>query len=81
VYRYLAIREPIEQQILPSIEEQISLSFPTMNWGAVKYKVTGIVTNREIAGDELIWWYRGRCGKSEAAHSIMKEDLAGEKFP
>jgi len=81
VYRYLAVREPIEQQVLPSIEEQISLPFPTMNWGAVKYKITGIVTNRGIPGDELIWWYRGRCGKSEEAHSIMKEDLAGGKLP
>lgn len=81
MYRYLAVREPIEQQILPSIDEQIGLAFPTMNWGAVKYKVTGIVTNREIPGDELIRWYRGRCGKSEEAHSIMKEDLAGGKFP
>ena len=80
-YRYLAVREPIEQQVLPSIEEQISLPFPTMNWGAVKYKITGIVTNRGIPGDELIWWYRGRCGKSEEAHSIMKEDLAGGKLP
>jgi hypothetical protein len=80
-YRYLAIREVIEQQALPSIEEQISLPFPTMNWGAVKYKITGIVTNRELPGDELIRWYRGRCGKSEEAHSIMKEDLAGGKPP
>jgi hypothetical protein len=81
VYRYLAIREAIEQQALPGMDEQISLPFQTMNWGPVKYKITGIVTNREIPGDELIWWYRGRCGKSEEAHSIMKEDLAGGKFP
>ena len=81
VYRYLAIREVIEQQALPSMDEQISLPFQTMNWGGVKYKITGIVTNREIPGDELVWWYRGRCGKSEEAHSIMKEDLAGGKLP
>ena len=81
VYRYLAIREPIAQQVLPSLEEQISLPFPTMNLGASKYKITGIVTNRGIPGDELIWWYRGRCGKSEEAHSVMKEDLAGGKLP
>jgi len=80
-YRYLAIREPLEQPALPSIAEQISLPFPTMNWGAVKHKVTGIVTNRKMPDDELIWWYRGRCGKSEEAHSIMKEDLAGGKLP
>ena len=38
------------------------------------------MTNREIPGDELICWYRGLCGKSEEAHSIMKEDLAGGKL-
>jgi hypothetical protein len=80
-YRFLAIREPLDQQALPGMEEQLSLPFPTMEWGAVKYKVTGIVTNRDLAGEELIWWYRGRCGKSEEAHSIMKEDLAGGKLP
>lgn len=80
-YRYLAIREPLEQPALPSMDDQLALPFPTMDWGAVRYKVTGIVTNREIPGDELIWWYRGRCGKSEEAHFIMKEDLAGGKLP
>jgi len=80
-YRYLAVREPLEQQMLPGMDEQLSFPFPTMDWGQVKYKVTGIVTNREIPGDEVIWWYRERCGKSEEAHSIMKEDLAGGKFP
>jgi hypothetical protein len=80
-YRYLAIREPLEQQALPGMEEQLALPFPTMDWGTVTYKVTGIVTNREIPGDELIRWYRGRCGKSEEAHSVMKEDLAGGKLP
>jgi len=80
-YRYLAIREPLEQQALPGMDEQMGLPFQTMNWGPVRYKLTGIVTNRELPGDELIWWYRGRCGKSEEAHSIMKSDLAGGKLP
>jgi hypothetical protein len=80
-YRYLAVREPLEQQALPGMEEQLALPFPTMDWGAVRYKVTGIVTNRDLPGDELIRWYRARCGKSEEAHAIMKEDLAGGKLP
>jgi hypothetical protein len=80
-YRYLAIREPVEQPTLPGIEEQQVLPFPTMKWGTVKYKVRGIVTNRDIPGDEVIRWHRERCGKSEEAHSIMKGDLAGGKFP
>ena len=81
VFRYLAIREVLEQPALPDMEEQISLPFPTMNFGSLKYKLFGIVTNRDIPGDELIWWYRGRCGKSEEAHSVMKEDLAGGRLP
>lgn len=80
-YRYLAIREPVEQQALPGMDEQLSFPFQTMDWGGVKYKVTALVTNRTCAADEVIWWYRERCGKSEEAHSIMKEDLAGGKFP
>jgi hypothetical protein len=81
VYRFLAIREALEQQPLPGMEAQLTLPFQTVNWGPVTYKVTGIVTNRDLPGDELVWWYRGRCGKSEEAHSIMKEDLAGGKLP
>ena len=81
VYRFLAIREALEQQPLPGMEAQLSLPFQTVNWGPVTYKVTGIVTNRDLPGDEVIWWYRQRCGKSEEAHSIMKEDLAGGKLP
>lgn len=81
VYRFLAIREELAQQALPGMEAQPALPFPTMDWGAVRYKVTGIVTNRDLPADELIWWYRGRCGKSEEAHSVMKEDLAGGKLP
>jgi Transposase DDE domain group 1 len=80
-FRYLAIREPLEQPALPELDQQLSLSFPTMNFGSVKYKVFGLVTNRDIPGDELIWWHRERCGKSEEVHSIMKEDLAGGRLP
>lgn len=81
VFRYLAIREPLEQPALPEMDGQLSLPFPTMNFGSVKYKVFGVVTNRDLPGDELIWWYRQRCGKSEQAHSVMKEDLAGGRLP
>ncbi len=81
VFRYLAIREVLEQPALPEMDQQVCLPFPTMNFGSVKYKLFGIVTNRDIPGDELIWWYRQRCGKSEEAHSIMKEDLAGGRLP
>ena len=80
-FRYLAIREVLEQPGLPEMDGQVSLPFPTMHFGSMKYKVFGIVTNRDIPGDELIWWYRERCGKSEEAHSVMKEDLAGGRLP
>ena len=45
------------------------------------YKLFGIVTNRKDAGDQVIWWLRERCGKSEEVHSVMKSDLAGGQLP
>ena len=81
VYRYLAIREPLEQPELPGMEGQVELPFPSMIMGRKGYKVFGIVTNRDLEGNELINWQHKRCGKSEEAHSVMKEDLGGEKLP
>lgn len=82
-YRFLAIREPLAQPQLPGLERrQEELPFPTMDVvGKGRYKLFGVVTNRELAGDELIRWHRQRCGASEMAHSVMKEDLAGGKLP
>jgi hypothetical protein len=78
-YRYLAIRELITQREFPGMENQ--LPFPTLNWGENQYKLSGLVTNRNIAGDQLIWWARERCGKGEEMHAIMKHDLAGGRLP
>ena len=60
----------------------MELPFPAMElsnrgW----YKVFGVVTNRSIAADELIWWSRQRCGKGEEVHSVLKSDLAGGRMP
>jgi hypothetical protein len=79
VYRYLATRCPLKQDVLPGMEGQ--LPFQTMESNTVRYKIFGIVTNRDIPGNELINWHYERCGKSEEAHSIMKEDLAGGYLP
>ncbi|MCP4597146.1 transposase, partial [Neptuniibacter sp.] len=54
---------------------------PTMSKDNRKYKVFGIVTNMDWEGGTLIRWLHKRCGKSEQAHSVMKEDLAGGKLP
>ena len=52
-----------------------------MEMSTTRYKIFGIVTNRDLEGSMLINWLHERCGKSEEAHSIMKEDLAGGKLP
>jgi hypothetical protein len=78
-YRFIAIRELLQQQELPGMEVQ--LPFPTYHQGEKHYKLHGLVTNRDLAGDKLIWWSRERCGKGEEMHSIMKSDLAGGQFP
>jgi hypothetical protein len=82
-YRFLATREPLAQPELPGLEtQQDELPFPTMEFEALgRHKIYGVVTNRDLPGDELIRWHRQRCGASEMAHSVMKEDLAGGKLP
>ena len=81
-YRYLAIREPLRNPPLPGMEAQLELSVPTVQMSdGGWYKVTGVVTNRDIGAEELIWWYRQRCGKGEEVHSVVKEDLAGGRLP
>ena len=78
-YRFIAIREPLRN---PRLFDMEKLSVPTMQMsGGRWYKVTGVVTNRELPGDELIRWYRQRCGKGEEVHSVLKEDLAGGRLP
>jgi|ERR1039458_7535886 hypothetical protein len=79
-YRYIAIREPLAQPGLPGIE-QPGLPFPVMDMGSVGYKLTAMVTNRDLPGEELIIWYRQRCGNSEQAHAILKDDLGGAGLP
>ena len=81
-YRYLAKREVLnEQQALPGMDSQIKLPFPTMDIDDRRYKVFGMVTNMDWEGEKLIHWLHERCGKSEEAHAVMKDDLAGGKLP
>jgi hypothetical protein len=81
-YRFIAIREPLRQLDLPHIAEP-RFPFPTQEFqGAGRYKLFGVVTNRfEMPGDEVIRWHRKRCGNSEKAHAVMKDDLAGGQLP
>jgi hypothetical protein len=80
-YRFLAVREPMRQRELP-LDDPHQLPFPTEEFGAKgTYKLFGIVTNRTLPGDQVIWWLRERCGKSEEAHAVMKDDFAGGRMP
>ena len=81
-YRYLAIRELLRKPPLPGMDAQLELSVPTMEMSdGAWYKIGGIVTNRDMPADELIWWYRQRCGKGEEVHAVLKTDLAGGRLP
>jgi hypothetical protein len=78
-YRFLAIREPLRQ--LP-LGDEGELPFPTQAFGRKGlHKLFALVTNRGLPGDQVIWWLRERCGKSEEVHSAMKSDLAGGQMP
>lgn len=76
-YRFLAIREALGQPVLPGME----LPFQTVLCEGMQYKLRGLASNMDWAGDELISFAYERCGKSEEVHSILKEDLFGGKLP
>lgn len=79
-FRYIAVRERLGDQL--ALLDQETLPFQTITVNQVPYKLHGIVTNRrELPAQELMQWHYGRCGKSEAAHGIMKEDFAGGILP
>ena len=82
-YRYLAIRERMQDQLmLPGLErDEENLPFQSIEKDRVRYKLFGIVTNMDWDGQDLIEWHYKRCGRSEQAHSVMKEDLAGGRMP
>ena len=81
-YRYLATREELAQPELPGMEKNDEdFLFPVMRMKERRYKVFGIVSNMDWAGDVLIRWLHQRCGKSEEAHAAMKNDFAGGQFP
>ena len=81
-YRFLAIREPLRQQLaLPGHDETAAEHDSIEVPDGTRYKLRGIVTNCRVDGNELIHWYRQRCGKSEEVHAVMKEDLAGGTLP
>ncbi len=54
-YRFIAIREPLRNPTLPGMGEPSvpTMQMPDGGW----YKITGVVTNRDLPGDELLWWY------------------------
>jgi hypothetical protein len=82
-FRFIAIREPLEQPPLPEMEAQQKFPFATVVLGGMTYKLHAIVTNRpwEWDGERVIHWYHERCGKSEEAHAVMQEDLGGGQLP
>jgi hypothetical protein len=66
-YRFLAIREPLRQL---DLADAAQLPFATEEFAA-SFKLFGLVTNRTLPGDQVIWWLRERCGKSEEVHAVM----------
>ena len=81
-YRFIAIREPLREQPLGGMEAQLELPLHAMRMASgAWHKVSGLVTNRELPADEVVWWYRQRCGKGEQVHSVLKSDLAAGRLP
>ena len=67
-YRFIAIREPLRNPPLPGMASQLNLSVPVMEtaeggW----FKVFGVVTNRDVDPEELVWWSRLGRGRRSIA--------------
>lgn len=81
-YRYLATRQVIEEQrSLPGMDDDKPYPFATIVKKDRKYKVFGIVTNKDQNGNDLINWLYERCGPSEQVHRAMKDEFAGGTLP
>ena len=78
-YRFVAVRERLRNPPLPGLEEGLpAVELGDTGW----YRIRGLVSNRlDLPGDELVRWYRARCGKGEEVHSVLKTDLAGGRLP
>lgn len=82
-YRYIAVREALAQPALPGLEtQQPTLPFPTLAMGGKTYKLHAVCTNNwEGSADERVGWHYERCGKSEEAQGVIKDDFGGGKLP
>ena len=80
-FRYIATREFLQEQLTLFDVPSPDYPFPVMQLNGGRYKVHAIVSNRDIPAPELFQWYYKRCGNSEEAHGILKNDLAGGTLP
>jgi hypothetical protein len=80
-FRYIAIREPIQKQLTLFDMPEPEYPFPVISLNGDSYKIHALVSNRSIAAPELINWYYKRCGNSEEAHGLLKNELAGGTLP
>jgi len=82
-YRYVALREVLVQPPLPGMEDkQLTFPLPTLEMAGTTYKLHGICSNDwEKSADELVEWSYERCGKSEEAQGVLKEDFGGGRLP
>jgi hypothetical protein len=87
-YRFIATREELGDSAPPELLQMklwddeeigklpIASVHPTLMNGTI-YKVFALVTNLDLAAEEVVVWYRKRCGKSEEIHRVLKDELAG----
>ncbi len=83
-YRYIAIRSRIPDQGKLFDEDMDTEESKKKEYvkDGVRYRLRVIVTNRkDMDGEELFHWHNKRCGYSEQAHDVMKNELAGGRFP
>lgn len=84
-YRFYATRELLREPVSADENTQQELPFPTVRMRLQDYKIRGIVTNLKPEdgwdGEDVVRFLDQRMGRSEKAHAVMKDDLAGGQLP
>jgi|GEM_PF-2149707 hypothetical protein len=79
--RFGRVEFAIGVDVSPSFKQALVTDVSEDDRRLLYREVTGLVTNMDRDGEDLIHRHRKRCGKSEAAHGVMKDDCAGGTLP
>ena len=79
--QFIAVRKRLSPQLEIEFGEDEGLPAKQVIINNRRYRLTVMVTNRQMSRNDLILWHRKRCGLGEAVHAALKHDVAGHWTP